>query len=549
MSVVQQTHELAAGLAARPRTQHRHNPHRWLWWNVAAILAVAALLRVWRLGSLPGLNGDEAWAAVQAVRWLRGQDVQWTTPNGNPINPFLFGPLACLHTIAEPSVIVLRSVSLASGLLALVVNFVLCRRAFDARAAWISTVALAVLPIDMAYSRFAWDASQSLLAVLPVLYLPLIALRAGDRSHALAWSVLALAAAILVHPTNVFASLLLVAPLTVRYRSELLDFGWRRRLPARPRTLALLALVSLAVSYLAWLAVSRAALPTAVPAGFASFLAGYVRLFSGTTVYEFICGLNPDEPDSFRYVALGGDLALVCVALGGLLGMIERIKHTRDECDMAALAGGGAMLIAFFVVAGSWALEPHRERYGMCLIAPAVLVVSLGLEWWIRRLDQCRLSLSAAICFYAWSVLALFYVSYFVLSQTATARQHPTFRTNNEEPKLAALREILRQRENDEPITIVCLDYWNYWPAAYFALGERNVTVERLGGWSPEKNQAVRWAAKTWFVGFEGGDEQRELSAQLEQQGIQPAVFMLYDAAERALIEVLGPVEKSFQNY
>jgi hypothetical protein len=135
-----------------------------------------------------------------------------------------------------------------------------------------------------------------------------------------------------------------------------------------------------------------------------------------------------------------------------------------------------------------------------------------------------------------------------VLSQTATARQHPTFRTNNEEPKLAALREILSRRENDEPITIVCLDYWNYWPAAYLALGERNVAVEGLGDWSPEKNQAAHSAAKTWFVGFAGSDEVRQLSAQLEQQGIQPGGFTLYDSAERALIEVLGPVEKSFQN-
>jgi len=539
MSVVQQVPELAT----RTRTKGRYNPHRWLWWNVAGILAVAALLRVWRIGSLPGVNGDEAWAAVQAVRWLRGQNVQWTTPNGNPINPFLFGPLVWLHTIAEPSVAVLRSVSLASGLLALFVNFVLCRRAFDVRVAWISTVALAILPIDIAYSRFAWDASQSLLAVLPVLYLPLIALRAGEHSHALAWSALALAAAILVHPTNVFASLLLVAPLTVRYRRELLDFGWRQRVAARPRTLALLALASLAVSYLAWLAVSRTALATANPAGFANFLAGYVRLFSGTTVYEFICGLSPDGPGLFRYLALGGDLALACVALLGLAGMIERVKHSRDECDTAALVGWGTMLIAFFVVAGSWALEPHRERYGMCLIAPAVLVVSLGLGWWIRRLSQRRLLLSAALCLYAWAVLAVFYVSYFVLSQTAASRQHPTFRTNNEEPKLAALREILSRRENDEPITIVCLDYWNYWPAAYFALGERNVAVEGLGGRSPTTNQAARSAAKTWFVGFAGSDEQRELLAELEQQGIRPGVFTVYDSAERALVEVLGPVE------
>jgi hypothetical protein len=520
-----------------------------LWWNIAGILAVAAFLRMWRLGSLPGVNGDEAWAAVQAVSWLRGDPIQWTTPNGNPINPFLFGPLVWLHAIAVPSITLLRSVSLASGLLALVANFVLCRRAFDIRAAWISTVALAVLPIDIAYGRFAWDASQSLLAVLSVMYLPLIALRAGDRSHAIAWSALALAAAILVHPTNVFACLLLVAPLAVRYKRELLQFGWHTRVPARPRTLAVLALVSLAVSYLAWLTLSRGALHFPRPSDLTSFLSGYVRLFSGTTVYEFICGLNPDEAGLFRYLAWSCDLAFACVAVMGLLGMIERIKHSRSECDVAALVGWGAMLTAFFVVAGPWALEPHRERYGMCLLAPAVLVISRGLEWWIQGLGKSRAWLTVTLGLYAWAMLVLFYASYFVLSQTAAARPHPTFRTNNMEPKLAAFQEIVSARENHEPITIVCLDWWNYWPTAYAALAQGNVAVEGLGRWSPIQKQAASSAVKTWYIGFSGSDERRELRAQFEQQGIQPSVRTFYDAAGRPLIDVLGPVEKSFQNY
>jgi hypothetical protein len=229
--------------------------------------------------------------------------------------------------------------------------------------------------------------------------------------------------------------------------------------------------------------------------------------------------------------------------------MIERIKHSRGECDIAALVGWGTMLIAFFVVAGPWALEPHRERYGMCLIAPAVLVVSRGLEWWMQRLAKSRAWFTATLGLYAWAVLVLFYASYFMLSQTAAARQHPTFRTNSVEPKLAAFREILSRRENDEPIAIVCLDWWNYWPTAYFALGEQNVAVEGLGNWSPVKKQAASSTAKAWYVGFAGSDEQRQLRGQLDQQGIRPSVCTIYDSAGRALIEVLGPIEESFRNY
>ena len=41
--------------------------------NVVALLAVAVFFRAWRLDHMPGVNGDEAWLGVQALRWLDGQ--------------------------------------------------------------------------------------------------------------------------------------------------------------------------------------------------------------------------------------------------------------------------------------------------------------------------------------------------------------------------------------------------------------------------------------------------------------------------------------------
>ena len=93
------------------------------------------------------------------------------TPTGNLANPFFFGPLVLLQACCRPSIAVLRTVSLASGLLASG-QLAALARVFDRRTAWVSTLALAVLPINIAYSRIAWDASQSLLATLPVLYPP-----------------------------------------------------------------------------------------------------------------------------------------------------------------------------------------------------------------------------------------------------------------------------------------------------------------------------------------------------------------------------------------
>ncbi len=177
----------------------------WLVFNGTVLLIVAVALRAWHLGNIPGVNGDEAWSGVQAARLLAGESVAWRTPHGNPLNLFLVLPLAALQAIFPPSFTLLRLPSLASGLAALLANYLLCRRAFDSRTATISTLFLALLPIDIAYSRFAWDASQSLLATLFVLYLPIAhCRRRGDTASLSGWAMLALALAIYIHPTNVF---------------------------------------------------------------------------------------------------------------------------------------------------------------------------------------------------------------------------------------------------------------------------------------------------------------------------------------------------------
>ena len=75
----------------------------------------------------------------------------------------------------------------------------------------VSTVVLAVLPINIAYSRFGWDSSQSLLFTLPVVHLSLLAIRGPQGRRWLAGAAAALAAATLV--TAVLFSLLLIANL------------------------------------------------------------------------------------------------------------------------------------------------------------------------------------------------------------------------------------------------------------------------------------------------------------------------------------------------
>src|SRR6202012_4449171 len=97
--------------------------------------------------------------------------------------------------------------SVLTGIAVLLLNFWLCRPVFGKRVALVSTVILAVLPINIAYSRLAWDTAQTVFIVVPTILLPLRAV--VDPKRKLRWSVLGIAAlgfALLVHPTNIFAA-------------------------------------------------------------------------------------------------------------------------------------------------------------------------------------------------------------------------------------------------------------------------------------------------------------------------------------------------------
>ena len=361
------------------------------WWRIAsyancvAILLVAVFFRIWKLGNVPGVNGDEAWCGVVAVQILRGEPIAWSTPTGNPLNPFFFGPQLLLHALLPPSFTLLRIPAVASGIAVMGLNYWLCRKAFGRRVAVISSLMLAVLPINIAYSRFAWDACQSVLAVTIVMYTATVA--AADRRHSKRSSIIALialGAAVLVHPTNVF-----IAPLSVL----LLGYRWREELSGtiqwlvtgRPKWLALLAVVTISVG-LIWMMlpwVERVSAHVIHPSAVGEFVHLYGRLFSGTTVYEFISGVHSTDAPSTFLAGQWLDLAFWAQLLLLGYGVRRRIVERPRAVEKCVLLGYASSLIGFYLIAGPQALSPHFERYGMCLIAPGCLLGALGLTWWL----------------------------------------------------------------------------------------------------------------------------------------------------------------------
>jgi hypothetical protein len=513
---------------------------------------VALAMRVWRLDNIPGINGDEAWSGVQAARLAAGEPIAWWTPSGNPINVFFLFPLAALHTVFAPSFALLRAVSVASGVAALVANYLLARRAFDEPTAIVSTLILAILPIDIAYSRFAWDASQSLLATLLVLYLPLVHYRNGYETTSLPTAgMVALAAAVLVHPTNLFAAPLVVVPIVYAWRNAAWSKAHEIAVPASGWVLAVLALGAVATAYFAIAAVSGTTATRRGPEELGAFALNCLHLFSGATVYEYISGVDAANGAlaPFAWLPAVCDWLFAPVFALGAWGMIRRLVAAGTASDAVLLVAWALVLLGFFLVAGPGAIAPHLERYGICLVAPGAVVLSRGLVWWVEpRQPHARAAawmMLAAACLFC----ATFYLGYFYFIERTGGRSHLTFRTAAIEPKLAAMRYITAERAEREPAQIVAGEWWNYWPLAYLAEGEHYVRVTSGQPWQTHSTPEAAPSAKTWYVEFAGGPREAELLTRLRESGKNAPRRVIFDYSGQPVLSVVGPAENSSQNY
>ncbi len=526
--------------------------------NALALVIAAVFLRCHALCTIPGFNGDEAWYGIRAWQILHGGGQGWNTPTGNPLNPLFVGPLALLHLWMPPSIWLLRVVAVASGMAALAINWLFCRWIFDRRTAAISTVMLAVLPINIAFSRFAWDASQTVAATLPVVYLSLAAVRFPERfGRWIAASILALAVAVWVHPINVFVGAAIAAACAARLWSG--KAKEKTQTSGRAASVVLLVLAGLLLAAWLWVACGeRDAVWGRVArhwgdvrdAARATYL--YPRLFTGGTVYCDVAG-SRSWMDG-RGIDVG--LFWACV-LGSawLIWVNRRDRRSRlyDEhlrfriCDGVLPMAWATSLAAFVLVAGAEALDPGQERFALCLIAPTVLLVARGgvLVWaWAAASPRWRIVLAAATLA-GWPLLADYYVHYFRFIEQTGGQAHMTFRAAPVEPKLAALRYILDEsartgtgKTHSGELWIISSQEWIRWPIRYLAIDEHGVRVpEPAEVRSSDEYSRALSEGGVWFVEFAGTEELRQVERQLA--GRRPTRQEFLDYGRRPVICVL----------
>jgi hypothetical protein len=505
------------------------------------LLAVAVWFRAWDLGRLPGVNGDEAWAGVQAERILHGQCVPARTPTGNPLNPFFMLPQVLLHALAEPSFALLRLPALASGLLALALNFYLCRRAFGARLAWLTTLIHAILPINIAYSRFAWDASQSLLFTLPVVYAGVLAQREPPRRQR--WTMIglfSLAAAVIVHPTNLFVAPFLALQLAAAWQVELMKL-WNAPLQRG----LVLATATVLVAALAGRMLPRVAANMGSIDNYTAFAQRFGDLFTGATVYEYITGtLIPQSgptPSATR-IALNA----LAITLGGVtaFSLFSLVRRGRSIGDRWLVAGWAASVVCFFAVAGPTAIAPHFERYAICLIAPTVLLMGRALDWWMRPTTRFSLATAPLLVVVGACMLATFKSHYFDELDGHGGRSHLTFRTAASEPKQQAMNLIARERAADLPLLIQTSEWWLYWPLQYLAYAHHDLKVELRSPDDPRPlDQQAFVNLESWIVEFTdeeaGWRVEKAWTALDSQQAARLQKTWIKDSSGRKLLTLI----------
>jgi len=502
---------------------------------IVVLIAAAAWFRVWHLGTMPGVSGDEGWWGVNAIAWLDGRPYEARTTSGNPTDLFLLAPLAAVHAFGPPSFWLLRIVPAAVNVLALPIGFFFVRRIFGTTTAAIYAVALAVAPTAIAHSRICQDPSQSIFWTGLVVYLSLLAL--ARPASAVAWlagALLLFPIALWTHPTNVFIAPFLIAP-AIAVAARLLPASRRGRaivFIAAAMAIAVAAgaawpiLLKLEASNdfagRPWLALAAARLID--PRQWLEFGVNYARLFSGVTVYHYFSGARP--------WTIPYDLASVGAGVAVFAGLWRLRRSASLPLEYALLGAWACMLLLFFAFAGPAALRPHAERWGLCLIVPGSLVIARGIAGWIETAPALRRVTSTAAVALASVTLLSFYVNYFREFAATGGRSHLAYRTAPIEPKQQALDRIIATRDATSRTTVVAQEWWTYWPIAYLSSRDGRVSVNRTFD-----------SSAAYVVEFTGTPELAAALDWVQARGLQARPTEIRDAGGGELLTVLeiGP--------
>ena len=455
-----------------------------------AVVLPSLFLRIYQLDTLPGINGDEAFAPVQLAEMQRGNPYSLRTSLGTPFNPLHSGVVMLVNAVAEPSFLVLRIPGLIYGLLTLLLAFLLLRNVLAERVALSSALLISALPLHIAYARMSDEPSLVPLMSLLCLYFAC----GGSRLKA----AFALLAAIWVYPSCVFLLPLLAAPFAPSFVASIRE----RRLAAVMGDVAIVA-VALIVSFL-MVPDSRhsvvesligPALERTYDLGEAgSFVYRFGNLLSGVTVYRRLTG-------QLSGLSLNLHVGLVWLIGAPVLFFgLRRMIREREASGLLLASGFALSLLSFYLVTGAGHLLPGLERHACMFTVPACVVFALCLD---RALAEARVASASSFIAAGISVLMLasLYNHLFLTLKAEPWHAHRAYQTGPDEPKEVALRVILSLRDPEKYTLVRTQDWWLYWPIRYLSQDRERLHVSIF-----QKPRRALFPADHWSRDF-GPDE------------------------------------------
>jgi hypothetical protein len=452
----------------------------------AVYFAAALWFRLSSLGAFPCHDADESYYGVQIARVLNGESFEVLTFNKNVINPFLVGLQIPLQMVARPSLWVLRAPAALSGVLAVILAYVIGSRVLDRTTALIAAALLATLPCVVYQSRVGLEMSQ-----LPLFGLIVIA--AALRGHATGL-LLAFLASMLVHPTDIFLIPIAVPSFLVQFARKLatrvdVDPARRRRLLISTAvvTPAVIAAVS-AVIFVHPMA--QIYLKRRPPLDWWQFLDSFERV-----LFDLHAPLTKATIHLYRW-AFRGAMAVLLV-----FGTVRLARQRRWE-RLALVAGVAASLAVFHFVAGPRILRDVAFRYGVVFMLPTVLAVACLLEGMLAPRSSApesstrpalrRLPLALGLVL-SWALLLGLKQNLFDRCMRDERESLWTFQPDQDdqyERALALIRRDLTERRLAAGIdptrgtlprtSVIVHDYWALMPLTYLAGSSKDLELVRL---------------------------------------------------------------------
>lgn len=432
----------------------------WLILMLITIILASVYMRWVNLSNIPGINGDEAEYGVRMLWLLERGEMDWFTYMGNVINPFYYGLVLLSVAVLGNQALALRLPAALVGTALIGLTYWLVGKMWGKRVGVIASLIMAVMPINIAYSRFGWDTSQTTTACLILLWV--------GYQRRWWWLLIATAGALLVHPTNIFILPTVMGVWLSSLKGSITSARWKAELIKLAIMTFILAVL---VAQLPGVGQEgfKEALSSLKPQSLAAFWHGGARFITGAAVYRFISGSVPGEGGA------GYELAGM-VWIGAIIFSIRKFRKRFSRSEKGLLLGFGASVASYMVMVGEYGFIPGYERYGLWVVVPLVIVTSVLLNYWI---DESKTPTRWLMGLLLVSVVSLvnFKTNYFDYIKATGGTALDAFVTAEAEPKLLAVELI--ERESKGEALVFTEDWWVYWPIQYFSL-DKNIQVEHM---------------------------------------------------------------------